>query len=362
MRMYMYRVMMDENRELISIMSLDDSLKTAASPHAPPAQRYVIKRRAPPSLNSLEFPFESVEGSIKSGRQMCHVFNTTSHQLWVCKRREFWVSQFETNEGNHPCNICTAYCRKSFVVVWFTRSMSGKLQRPGWPPSRKPIHFPVSYLEGVQIRCVVWDAARDRSEIITVERCNSWRQFPAVSEMLFGITRQLKQNFKVVRSCRKVIRSKIKIDYASIIICVNTLSGLITILIKSSNGLFNISWQNSRQLLNLHLWAVWINIQSKFVFSEICASLVLKCSLIRLCEKRQIQPSICSNIIYSQYTVHLNTIHCSSASRSNETSTMFHIKKRRTVLACRYWIAEGCQVAALLVASRCSCLTAVSRR
>lgn len=185
--------------------------------------------------------------------------------------------------------------------------MSGKLQRPGWPPSCKPIHFPVSYLEGVQIRCVVWDTARDRSEIITVETCNSWWQFPIVSEMLFGITRQLKQNFKVVWSYKKVIRSKIKIDYASIIICVNTLSCLITISIKNSNWLFNISWQNSRQLLNLHLWAVWINIHSKFAFSEICASLVLKCSLISLCE-RQIQPSICSNIIYSQYTVHLNTI------------------------------------------------------
>lgn len=181
--------------------------------------------------------------------------------------------------------------------------MSGKLQRPGWPPSRKPIHFPVSHLEGAQIRCVVWDAARDRSEIIMVESCNSWRQFPAVSEMLFGISRQLKQNFKVVLLYRKVIRSKIKMDYASIIICVNTLSGLITILIKSSNWLFNISWQNCQQFLNLHLWAVQINIYSKFAFSEICVGLVLKFTLVSLCENRQIQPSI-----YSQYTVHLKAL------------------------------------------------------
>jgi len=85
MWMYMYRVMMEGNRELISIMSQNDSLKMAASPHALPEQRSVIMRRALQSLNSLEFLFENVEGSIKSGRQMCHVFNTTSHQLWECK-------------------------------------------------------------------------------------------------------------------------------------------------------------------------------------------------------------------------------------------------------------------------------------
>lgn len=42
MWMYMYRVMMEGNRELISITSPNDSLKMAASPHALPAQRSVI--------------------------------------------------------------------------------------------------------------------------------------------------------------------------------------------------------------------------------------------------------------------------------------------------------------------------------
>lgn len=164
--------------------------------------------------------------------------------------------------------------------------MSGKLQRPGWPPSRKPIHFPVSYLERVQIRCVVWDTARDRSQIIMVESCNSRWQFLVVVGDGFGHIEATKTKLSDGTVAQK--SHQVKIDYASIINCVNTLSGLITILIKSSNCLLNISWQNCRQLINLHRWEAQINIRSKSALSKICVSLILKVSLVSVCEKRHL--------------------------------------------------------------------------
>lgn len=194
--------------------------------------------------------------------------------------------------------------------------MSGKLQRSGWPPSRKPIHFPVLYLERVQIRCVEWDAARDRSQIIKVESCNSRRQFLDGFGHIEATKNKLSDGTVAQKS------HQVKIDYASIINCVNTLSGLITILIKSSNCLFNISWQNCRQLLNLLRWEVQINIHSKFALSKICASLVLKVSLVSVCEKKASVKTMSTH----------NTFLIFSTSRSNRTNTSLHTKKHMTIL------------------------------